>query len=167
MRCEPLFFLALFCICSASGVRSASDINDFLQGLLEGLETNGNSEGSCYQYLVTAENEVMNVTSDVQKILAGDSSSLPQLFTDLHSLVSILQASNSDCQWTSLYAEIKSLDTSAGRDKILLNVLKNVQEIMKYAEMLPNCPTDWAVCGYNIAQIFSLIFNWKITLIST
>lgn len=143
---------------------STSAIQAFLDGLVQGLELDSNSPGACSTDLINANDEIMAVVADAQKIIAGDETYLFQLISDAGKVVDTLEASNSDCQWTTLINEIKGLGTAAGRTQILGNVMKNISAITSYAEQLPQCPTNWAICGYNVAEIFSLIFNWKISV---
>ena len=137
-------------------------LTDFLTGLVKGLEENSNSPGACSGDLVNANNDVMAVSSDVQRIVGGDEMAILQLITDVQALYTTLAGSNSDCHWSALIAEFKSLATSAGQEQILKNVMGNMGAIFSDAEDLANCPTNWVVCGYDVAQIFSMVFNWKI-----
>ena len=169
MKSISLLFLALLACNSATVLpnlrqTSTSAIQAFLDGLVQGLQMDSNSPGACSTDLINANDEIMAVVADAQKIIAGNELYVVQLISDAGKVVDILEASNSDCQWTTLINEIKGLSTAAGRTQILSNVMKNISGIMSYAEQLPQCPTNWAICGYNVAEIFSLIFNWKITV---
>lgn len=172
MKSISLLFLALLACNSVTALpnirsnrqSSTSAIQAFLGGLVQGLQMDSNSQGACSTDLINANDEIMAVVADVQKIIAGNELYVVQLISDAGKVVDILEASNSDCQWTTLINEIKGLSTAAGRTQILSNVMKNISGIMSYAEQLPQCPTNWAICGYNVAEIFSLIFNWKITV---
>lgn len=175
MKSISLLFLALLACNSATVLpnlrshrqTSPTALQAFLDGLVQGLQMDSNSPGACSADLINANDEIMAVVADAQKIIAGDETYLFQLISDAGKVVDTLEASNSDCQWTTLIDEIKGLSTAAGRTQILSNVMKNISGIMSYAEQLPQCPTNWAICGYNVAEIFSLIFNWKITVPNT
>jgi len=175
MKSTALLFLVLLTFNSATVLpnllavkayrqTALTDIQAFLDGLVQGLQMDTNSPGACSADLINANDEIMAVVADAQKIIGGNEAYLFQLISDAGKVVDTLEASNSDCQWTTLINEIKGLGTAAGRTQILGNVIKNISGITSYAEQLPQCPTNWAICGYNVAEIFSLIFNWKITV---
>ena len=139
-----------------------TDIMDVITGLIKGLELDTNSPGACANDLTNSEDDIQSVISDVTRIIGGDEMAIMQLLTDGEALISTLTGSNTDCKWSSLLAEFKTLSTEAGQKQILANVMANAGSLFADAKGLANCPTDLTGCGFQIAQIFRLVFNWGI-----
>jgi len=139
-----------------------TDIMDVITGLIKGLELDTNSPGACANDLTNSEDDIQSVISDVTRIIGGDEMAIMQLLTDGEALIGTLTGSNTDCKWSSLLAEFETLSTEAGQKQILANVMANAGSLFSDAKGLANCPTDLTGCGFQIAQIFRLVFNWGI-----
>ena len=139
-----------------------TDIMDVVTGLIKGLELDTNSPGACANDLTSSEDDIQAVISDVTRIIGGDEMAIMQLLTDGESLISTLTGSNTDCKWSSLLTEFESLATEAGQKQILANVMANAGSLFADAKGLASCPTDLTGCGFQIGQIFRLVFNWGI-----
>jgi hypothetical protein len=138
------------------------DIMDVITGLIKGLELDSNSPGACANDLTSSEDDIQAVISDITRIIGGDEMAMIQLLTDGEALVSTLEGSNTDCKWSTLGAVFKSLTTTTGRQQVLSNVMANAGSIFAAAKGLQTCPTDLTGCGFQIAEIFRLVFNWGI-----
>lgn len=139
-----------------------TDIMDVITGLIKGLELDSNSPGACANDLTSSESDIQAVISDVTRIIGGDEMAIMQLLTDGEALISTLAGSNGDCKWSALLTEFESLTTEAGQKQILANVMANAGSLFADAKGLATCPTDLTGCGFQIAQIFRLVFNWGI-----
>jgi hypothetical protein len=135
---------------------------DVITGLIKGLELDSNSPGACANDLSNSEADIQAVISDITRVIGGDEMALMQLLTDGEALLGTLEGSNGDCKWSTLLAEFQSLGTEAGRKQILANVMSNAGNLLADAKGLASCPTDLTGCGFQIAQIFRLVFNWGI-----
>ena len=164
MKAATLLIVLLGVACSKLSQKPApvTDIMGVITGLIKGLELDSNSPGACANDLTTSMDYIHAVISDITRIIGGNEMAIMQLLTDVKALISTLTNPNSDCKWNSLLTQFESLSTEAGWKQILVNVMANAGSLFDCAKGLATCPTDLTGCGFQLAQIFRLVFNWGI-----
>lgn len=135
---------------------------DFLSGLVQGLETSPNGADQCIQALASLSTLSGALVSDLKELMAGNTAAIFQLLTDYKSLDSALDSDSSACNFPALLSVLASLVTPEGLAKVSSNIKANLSAIETASGSLLSCQQDPYQCGFSAGEVFRLALGWSL-----
>ena len=135
---------------------------DFLSGLVHGLETSPNGSDQCIEGLNSLSTLYTALMAELKAVLAGNMSAIFQLITDYKSFSSALDANSAACNVPALLSVLKSLTTPEGLAQVSSNVKANWSAIETAGESLLSCTQDPYQCGFSAGEVVHLALGWSL-----
>jgi hypothetical protein len=109
--------------------KSADDWKAFFEGILSGLSNNPSGDNKCTGDLEPIKGEIVQFLQDIQAdIKARD---FKKLISDCMSLWKLITATDNDCHFKELAADIAALGTDAGLMKLAWRLVSNGPQIIQ------------------------------------
>ncbi|CAG9326505.1 unnamed protein product [Blepharisma stoltei] len=143
----------------ASALSSPSAQN-FIDGILTGLEVNSAQPGTCYPVLVSTTSSIFNILSDAVNVFTGKSSGIKKIFEDFDVVMKNLEKDQENCDFSPLFVQLDKLYTLAGWQMVLKNYVANGAAVYQSTQVIETCKTDYTACGNAFGTIFKLLIGW-------
>lgn len=159
MRATTLTFGLLLVL---SAAQTSTNVLNFVDGFIVGIEKNANSPDQCAsdsQTLISASEALI---SDIKAAIAGNSNIFTQLLQDAVNLSNDFDSFNGACDFTELIADLTALTTADGVVALVWRFVDNAKEVGDYVKVLQQCPSNYTDCGTAAGHIFSILVGYQI-----
>lgn len=145
-----------------SAVQMSSNVLDFVDGFVVGVEKGPNFPDQCATDTKTFISTSETLISDIQAAIAGNSSIFTQLLQDVIDLSNDFDSVNSVCDFTDLIADLQALTTVNGAVALVRRFVDNAKEVGDYVKVLQQCSANYTNCGAAVGHIFSSLVGYHI-----
>ena len=159
MRAAALTFVLFLALSSA---QAPTDVLDFVDGFVEGLEKNANSPDQCASDTHVMIKDAQSIVADVEAALNGDNSVWTQLLQDALKMSSDIDSFNGACDFTDLISDLSALTTATGIVDLIWKFVDNEKAIMSDVNVLKTCSADFVDCGKAAGNMFSVLVGYTI-----
>ena len=154
--------LASGLILVVSAAQISSNVLDFVDGFVVGVEKDANSPDQCATDTETLISTSEVLISDIQAAMAGNSNIFTQLLQDTIDLSNDFHRFNRACDFTDLISDLQTLATADGAVALMWRFVDNAKEVGDYVKVLQQCNTDYTHCGTAAGHIFSILVGYQI-----